>query len=134
MTFLRSLADKDSSLHIHECTAQPEDCAITYYDGHEGVMLYQNSRSDSEQNFPSLLAGIQYCPFCGERFAQADAATEAIEDELRGGLACIDGVGYRNMTRADVERAARVQWALSSGDIQITILNPDLAEEFTPEA
>ncbi len=133
MSFLRSLAEKDTSLHIHECLAQPEDCAITYVDGHEGGKLFQNSNAEGRQNFPTLLTGIQYCPFCGKRFAEADAATEAIEDELRGGLACIDAVGYKNMSRASVERASRVQWALSDGDIQITIIDPSLARAFTPK-
>ncbi len=80
-----------------------------------------------------LVTGIRFCPFCGERFGEADKATEEIEDELRGALMCVDNIGYHNMTREAVLRAQSIYQALMNGEIQITILSPELSKQFTPQ-
>lgn len=91
-----------------------------------------NPQSDEIPELKALVAGIRFCPYCGERFGNADEATDEIEDELRSALMCVENVGYRNMSEVSVLRARDIYHALLNGDIQIVILNPALRERFTP--
>lgn len=109
----------------HECTNMPPRYSIEITD--DIAILFEN-KSPSRGDFHL----IDYCPFCGKRFGEAGTAAETIQDELRDSLMCFENVGTRIMTPDAVLRAQRVYDALMNGEIQITIIDPALKEEFTP--